>query len=121
MKVRVQPPDAAHKATRVDYVVETGDVQIQEFPDHVKRFTLDFMTVAWDSEGRVASSASDTLSPTLKPEFNIASLNAGIPANQELTLKPGKYLLSLGVMDRNSRRVGTMWASVTIPDSAHTN
>lgn len=121
IKVQVLPPDASRKTARIDYAVETSDVQFVETPDHLKHFTLDFMAVAWDSEGRVASSASDTLSPTLKPEFNMASLNEGIPANQELTLKPGKYLLSLGVMDRNSRRAGTVWASLTVPDGARTN
>jgi hypothetical protein len=118
MKVRVQPPDASHKTTRVDYAVESSDVQFVETPDHMKHFTLDFMAVAWDSEGRVAGSASDTLSPALKPEFNMASLTTGIPASQELTLKPGKYVLSLGLMDRNTRKVGTVWASLTVPETA---
>jgi VWFA-related protein len=118
MKVRVQPPDASHKTTRVDYAVESSDVQFVETPHHMKHFTLDFMAVAWDSEGRVAGSASDTLSPALKPEFNMASLTTGIPASQELTLKPGKYVLSLGLMDRNTRKVGTVWASLTVPETA---
>lgn len=121
MRARISPPDASHKSARIDYAVKTNNVSLQETPDHAKHFTLDFMAVAWDSEGRVAASASDTLSPYLKPEFNMASLNAGIPANQELTLKPGKYVLSLGVMDRNTRAIGTVWASLTVADVAQTN
>jgi len=117
MRAQVLEPDAARKTTRIAYAVETGDVQLVGTPDRFKHFTLDFMAIAWDSNGRVAASASDTLSPTLKPEFNMASLNAGVPANQELALKPGKYVLSLGVMDRNTRKVGTVWASLTVPDS----
>jgi len=117
MKVRVQPPDASHQTTRIDYAVDTGDVQIQETPDHVKHLTLDFMAVAWDNQSRVASSASDTLNPALKPDFNVASLSAGIPGQQELTLKPGNYVLSLGVMDRNTRKVGTLWVPLTVQDT----
>ena len=74
------------------------------------------MAVAWDNQGRVSTSASDTLNPTLKPEFNMASLNEGIPGQQELALKPGSYVLSLGVMDRNSRRVGTIWMPLIVPE-----
>ncbi len=117
MKVRVQPPDASHKTTRIDYAVQTDDVQIQETPDHFKHLTLDFMAVAWDNQGRVSTSASDTLSPALKPEFDIASLNAGVPGQQELTLKPGNYVLSLGVMDRNTRKLGTVWVPLNIPEA----
>ena len=117
MKVRVQPPDASHKTTRIDYAVQTDDVQIQETPDHFKHLTLDFMAVAWDNQGRVSTSASDTLSPALKPEFDIASLNAGVPGQQELTLRPGSYLLSLGVMDRNTRKLGTVWVPLNIPEA----
>lgn len=115
MKVRVQPPDASHKTTRIDYAVQTDDIQIQETPDQVKHFTLDFMVVAWDSQGRVSTSASDTLNPTLKPGFDIASLSGGVPGQQELMLKPGNYVLSLAVMDRNTRKVGTLWVPLTVP------
>lgn len=116
MKVRVQAPDASHKTTLINYAVQTEDVQIQETPDHLRHLTLDFMAVAWDNQGRVSTSASDTLNPTLKAEFDMASLSAGVPGQQELMLKPGNYVLSLGVMDRNTRKVGTLWVPLTVPE-----
>lgn len=115
MKAQVLPPDASRKATQINYAVEPNSVQFKETPDQAKQITLDFLAVAWDSEGRVAASVSDTLDATLKPDFNMASIKGGIPAQQELELKPGKYVLSLGVMDRNTRAMGTMWVAVTVP------
>ena len=38
------------------------------------------LAVAWDKEGRVAASVSDTVDATLKPDFKMASLKGGIPA-----------------------------------------
>ncbi len=50
IKVRVQTPDASHKTTRIDYAVQTDNVQIQETPDHTKHLTLEFMAVSWDCQ-----------------------------------------------------------------------
>jgi len=116
MKAQVLPPDASRQTTQINYAVEPNSVQFKETPDQARHITLDFMAVAWDSDGRVAASVSDTLEAALKPDFNMASIKGGIPAQQELHLKPGKYVLSLGVMDRNTRAMGTMWAPVTVPE-----
>ena len=41
-------------------------------------------------------------------------LNTGVPAHQELTLKPGTYKLRLGVMDYTSSKIGTLEIPVTV-------
>ncbi len=117
MEAHVLPPGASRLTTQINYAIEPNSVQFKETPDQGKHFTLDFMAIAWDSDGRVATSVSDTLDATLKPEFNMATLKSGIPAQQELNLKPGKYVLSLGVIDRNTRAIGTMWVPITVPET----
>jgi hypothetical protein len=117
MKAQVLAPGASGKTTQINYAVDPNDVKFQETPDEAKHITLDFMAGAWDSDGKVAASVSDTLDATLKPDFNMAAIKGGIPAQQELKLKPGRYLLSLGVMDRNTRAMGTMWAPMVVPES----
>jgi len=42
----------------------------------------------------------------------------GVPAKQDLTLKPGVYNLRLGVMDRVSQQIGTLDVPLVIPDRA---
>jgi VWFA-related protein len=118
MKVQLLPPDGTRKTTQINYAVEPNDVKFQETPDQAKHIALDFMAIAWDDNGEVAASASDALAASLKPNFNMASIKGGIPAQQELNLKPGKYLLSLGVVDRTTRAMGTMSVPVTIPEAS---
>jgi VWFA-related protein len=118
MKARVLAPDTSREKTQINYAIQADSVQIREAPDQVKHMTLDFLAIARDSEGRIAASVSDTLDATLKPGFDVASLKNGIPAQQELLLKPGKYVLSLGVMDRNTRAMGTISATVTVPGAS---
>ncbi|HVO61715.1 MAG TPA: VWA domain-containing protein [Terriglobales bacterium] len=119
MKVQVLPLDASGTTTQLNYAVDPKDVKFQEASDQAKHIMLDFMAVAWDGNGQVAASVSDTLDATLKPDFNMASIKGGIPARQELELKPGKYVIGIGVMDRNTRAMGTMWVplSVTRPSA----
>ena len=121
IRAQVVAPDAARKTTQINYAVDPNNVKFQETPEQAKHIVLDFLAVAWDSDGKVAASVSDTLDATLKPDFNMAAIKGGIPAQQELTLKPGKYLLSLGVMDRNTRAMGTIWAPLTVPAPSQTN
>ena len=54
MKAQVLPPDGSRKATQINYAVEPNSVQFKGTPDQAKHITLDFLAVAWNSEGRVA-------------------------------------------------------------------
>jgi hypothetical protein len=121
MKAQVLPPDTSRRTIKLNYAVDPNDVKFQETAEQAKHIVLDFLAVAWDSDGKVAASVSDTLDATLKPDFNMAAIKGGIPAQQELTLKPGKYLLSLGVIDRNTRAMGTIWAPLAVPALPQTN
>ena len=50
----------------------------------------------------------------LTPERYRSALVTGVPLHQELALKPGKYLLRLGVGDMSSHDVGTLEMPVEI-------
>jgi hypothetical protein len=45
-------------------------------------------------------------------------MKTGIPLHQELDLKPGTYMLRLGVIDRGSQRIGTVDVPVTVPNDS---
>jgi len=40
-------------------------------------------------------------------------MRTGLPFHQELDLKPGTYTLRFGVMDRDTRKVGTVDVQLT--------
>jgi hypothetical protein len=58
---------------------------------------------------------ADTVDATLRAEAFQQVLKTGFPAHLELELKPGKYVLRLGTIDRNSERIGTVDVPLDVP------
>jgi VWFA-related protein len=108
VRVQVLAPDADHKAVRVDYAVNANDVSFSDGPEQRKGTKIDFMAVAWDNNHKNAGYIQNTMETSFRPEAYQQALRTGIPMHQELELKPGKYTLKLGVIDRGSQRVGTV-------------
>jgi peptidyl-tRNA hydrolase len=44
----------------------------------------------------------------LTPDQYQIAITSGVPVHQELTLKPGKYRLRLGVSDMSTHNLGTL-------------
>ncbi|HYX53503.1 MAG TPA: hypothetical protein VE783_08625, partial [Candidatus Limnocylindrales bacterium] len=60
--------------------------------------------------------SNNTSTPAdVKPEVYQQIMKSYFPCKQELNLSAGSYTLKLGVLDRNSNRMGTMTTSVTVP------
>jgi hypothetical protein len=77
-----------------------------------------FVANAIDPQGRLA----DTHSWTVKLSVTEADIQAmrrtGLHLHQDVPFKPGSYQLRLGVLDRNSGKVGTLDVPVTIAEAA---
>lgn len=115
---QVLPPDDKHKDVRVQYIVNPNSVTFEDVPDQKKHITLDCMIVAYDKEGHEVAHASDTLDGAIPTAAYEAVLTRGVPAKQEISLKPGVYNLRLGVMDRVSQQIGTLDVPMVIPETA---
>lgn len=113
--VRVLPPDPEHKTVRLDYAVDPKDVVFDETPEHREHAALDFGAVAWTKDHATAGYASSTMNTALKPETYQRVLQSGLPLHAELNLRPGTYVLRVGVVDRGSQRVGTLDVPLTVP------
>jgi VWFA-related protein len=114
IRAQVLPPDASSKNVRIDYAVAPGDVAFIDAEDGKKKLVLDFMAIAIDENGNDAAQVANTLQGNLPAETYKAMQQSGIPAHQELELKPGKYRLRLGVIDRSTNKVGTLDVPLTI-------
>ena len=66
------------------------------------------MAALYGKEGKDIGHAVDSMNANVRPEVFEQVLKTGIPMHQELELKPGAYLLRLGVMDRSTRKIGTV-------------
>jgi VWFA-related protein len=108
LKVQVLPPDATHKTVRIDYAIDPQDVSFVDTPDKQKHVAIDLMAVAWDKDGKSAGESSDKIDSSVSLSSYENAMRSYIPAHQELEVKPGKYTLRLGVVDRNTRRIGTV-------------
>jgi VWFA-related protein len=96
----------------IDYGVYAADIAFSgDAPKHAQ---LEFVAVAWDKNEKSAANVSETMNLDLKPETFQKVMNTGVPAHQELTLKPGNYKLRLGVMDYTSAKIGTLEIPVTV-------
>lgn len=115
MKVQVLPPDATHKSVRIDYAISPKDVTFTDFAEGMKHVQIDLMAVAWDKSGKSAGESSDKIDASISIASWQSAMRSFIPAHEELELKPGTYNLRLGVVDRASRRIGTVDVPLTVP------
>jgi len=52
---------------------------------------------------------------TMRLETYKQVMQTGFPGHLDLELKPGKYVLRLGAIDRTSQKIGTVDVPITIP------
>lgn len=114
LKVQVLPPDATHKTVRIDYAINPQDVIFADTSDKLKHVALDLMAVAWDKDGKSGGESSDKIDTSVSLSSYQNAMRSYIPAHQELEVRPGAYTLRLGVVDRNSRRIGTVDVPLTV-------
>jgi hypothetical protein len=114
IKAQVLPPDSEHKMVRIDYAVDSHDIGFSDTTDQKKHAAVDFMSVARDGDFKVAGYSTDTVEADFLPPVYKQIMQTGFPHHQELDLKPGKYTLRLGVIDRGSQKIGTVDVPITI-------
>ena len=93
----------------VDFAVLPGDISYSITPDGLRHFNIEFITVAYRSDGAVANRAANGLKGTLTPAQFAALQQNGFPFHQEIDVPArGNYTIRLGVHDRSADRVGTI-------------
>jgi VWFA-related protein len=114
LKVQILPPDAEHKNVRIDYAVDAHDIGFTETAEKRQHASVDFVATAWDKDLKLVTHAAETMETTIRPESFQEVMRTGLPFHQELELKPGSYLLRMGVLDRTSQKIGTVNVSLTV-------
>lgn len=114
----VQPPDAQHKSARISYIIHPNNVTFTDLPENKKHVVVDCMAIAFNKEGKEVAHASDTLDGAIPQSAYDAVMQQGLPASQEIELKPGTYNLRLGVMDRATQQIGTVDVPLEVPAAA---
>jgi VWFA-related protein len=117
LKSKIQLPDAQHSTTRIDSILDPGNVQFDTDSNGRRRARLLVLLVAL-TDGPEQPAAPPQTSGVLVVDLDAdhfkALLGTGIPFHQELALKPGRYRLRLGVSDLNNHRLGTLDMPIAI-------
>jgi VWFA-related protein len=121
VKVQVMPPDSQHDKVSIDYAVDAHDINFVDGADQRKNASVDFVATAWDKDFKQVGRVAGGMDTTLRPEAYQQVMRTGVPFHQELELKPGTYTLRLGVLDRGSRKLGSVQATVIIPEKGNSS
>ncbi len=114
----VQPPKGKQKTVKINYIISPSNVTFSDLPENKRHVVVDCMAVAFDKDGKEVAHASDTLDGAIPQAAYDAVMKQGLPANQEIELKPGSYNLRLGVMDHATQQIGTVDVPLEISDQS---
>jgi hypothetical protein len=115
MKVQVLPPSAEHKSVTIDFAISPSDLAFSDGDEQRKIATVDFMAVALDKKLKECGITTNTVDAHMRPETYQNIFKTGFPGHLELELKPGKYVIRLGAIDRNTQKIGTVDVPLEVP------
>jgi VWFA-related protein len=118
---KVIPPSPPQNAVLFNFLVQPGALSTEEQSDGSQRVSVECAVKAFSEKGEPVNGAGNTMAGVLRPEAWEKISREGFPCRQTLELHPGRYLLRLGVRDTLSGRIGTVDASVTVPEPAQSN
>lgn len=114
LRVQIHRPAERPGTVQIQYSVDASGLNLVDAAENRKSGVVDFVAVAWNQNNRSAGKSLKTATFNIRPEEMDSVLHNGLPFSNELTLKPGTYNLKLGVMDRNSGKIGTVLVPVTV-------
>jgi len=79
-----------------------------------RKFSLDFDIAAYDGQGRLLTSLSQTIQPVITAEQAQQLTNGPFRFSQQLDLPAGPLFLRVGVHDANSNKIGTLEIPLTV-------
>lgn len=112
--VLASPVDNKEKVV-ANFAIDPHTLTFAEETGGVHQFNLSCAVVAFSDKGSLIKDTLSTMTPRLSGDDFQKLIKTTFPCRVTVELKPGKYLLRLGVVDRTSRMMGTTTALVTVP------
>ena len=110
--VLTSPVDNNNKVV-VNFAIDPHTLTFTESGGH--HVSLSCAAVVFTEKGSLVKDTVSTInSPIASADFK-KLMDTTLPCRTTVELKPGKYLMRLGVMDRSTRMLGTTTATVTVP------
>jgi VWFA-related protein len=111
----VHPPSAqAPNQVQVNFGVDPHSLAFQKEPDDLWHADVSCVVWAYPQKGEPIRAEGESKA-AIKEEVYQQIIHSYFPCHRELSLKPGRYTLRLGVMDESTNLIGTMTTQVSIP------
>ena len=113
-RATVQPPVAGQKV-QVNFAIDPRTLSFTEKEGGTQQASLGCAIVAYSEKRSLVRNEINNVVGKVKAEEFPKLMRSNFPCQCTIDLKPGKYVLRLGVVDKVSRQMGTTTASVAVP------
>lgn len=111
----VTPPSGSGQKLQVNFAIDPHTLSYTEKEGGAQQASLGCAIAAYNEKGSRVRDEIKNLVGTVKAEEFPKLMRSNFPCTCAIDLKPGKYQLRLGVVDKISKQMGTTTASVTVP------
>lgn len=114
-RAAVTPPSAKAPQVTVNFAIDPHTLAFQRKEDGLEHAALSCAVAAYSDKGVLVKQEITNLTASMKADdYEKMMKGQHFPCNRTIDLKPGSYNLTLGVVDRNSRLMGTTTAWVRV-------
>jgi len=101
--------DKDKTAYKIDFAINTSDLSLPPDPDGTHKGQLNITLLVYDRFGNIVNHEEHLVDLSFKPDAYAAVQKAGVQLHADLAVPAkGNYWLRTGILDRGSRKVGTM-------------
>jgi len=114
-RAAVAPPSGKEQKVTVSFAIDPHTLAFSH-KDGLEHALVSCAVAAFSEKGSyVKEEVSNMMAAMKSDEFDRMMKGQQFPCKTTISLKPGNYNLTLGVVDRNSRLIGTTTAWVKVP------
>ena len=112
----VERPAGSGQPLVVNFAIDPHTLAFERKEDGLEHAMVSCAVAAFSEKGSLVKEEISNVTAAMKAdEFEKMMKGQQFPCKRTLALKPGSYNLTLGVVDRNSRLMGTTTAWVKVP------
>jgi VWFA-related protein len=112
----VERPSESSKPVTVNFAIDPHTLGFERKDDGLQHIMVSCAVAAFSEKGSFVKEEVSNVTAAMKAdEFEKMMKGQQFPCKRTINLKSGNYNLTLGVVDRNSRLIGTTTAWVKVP------
>lgn len=111
----VPPSEKTQNKVVVNFALDPHMITFQKLTDGTQHAEVSCIAWAFPVKGKAIGSGGGTMKANVDDATLNKIMQSAFPCRQSLTLEPGNYELTLGVIDQLTRKMGTLTAWVTVP------